>query len=65
MHAWAEVYVESLGWVGFDPSNGISPDERYVRVAVGLDYDDVPPSSGLLQGGGAEHLAVALSVAEQ
>ena len=65
MHAWAEVFVPDLGWVGFDPSNGISPDERYVRVAVGLDYDDVPPSSGLLQGGGDEHLDVSLEVAEQ
>ena len=37
-HAWAEAFVEGLGWVGFDISNGISPDPRYVRVATGRDY---------------------------
>ena len=36
-HAWAEAWVEDLGWVGFDPANGICPTEHYVRVAVGLD----------------------------
>jgi len=46
-HAWAEVYVEPLGWVGFDVSNGISPDERYVRVATGLDYVEAAPISGV------------------
>jgi len=46
-HAWAEVYLEPLGWVGFDVSNGISPDERYVRVATGLDYAEAAPVSGL------------------
>lgn len=46
-HAWAEVYVEPLGWVGFDVSNGISPDERYVRLATGLDYTEAAPISGV------------------
>ncbi|MEO0544803.1 MAG: transglutaminase family protein [Pseudomonadota bacterium] len=46
-HAWAEVYIEPLGWVGFDVSNGISPDERYVRVATGLDYVEAAPISGV------------------
>ena len=36
MHGWAEGFVAGLGWVGFDPSDGICPDERYVRVAIGL-----------------------------
>ena len=34
-HAWAEAHIDGLGWVGFDISNGISPDPRYVRVATG------------------------------
>ncbi len=44
-HAWAEAYVPGLGWVAFDASNGISPDERYVRMAVGRDYRDAMPVS--------------------
>jgi transglutaminase-like putative cysteine protease len=42
-HAWAEAHVEELGWVGFDISNGISPDPRYVRVATGRDYRHAAP----------------------
>lgn len=61
-HAWAEVHIDNLGWVGFDPSNGISPDERYVRVATGLDYAEAAPISGVTYGGGEETLLVTLQV---
>ena len=46
MHAWAEVFLDGLGWVGFDTANGISPDEKYVKVAKGLDYFDAAPIKG-------------------
>ncbi len=61
-HAWAEAHVDGLGWVGFDVSNGISPDARYVRVATGLDYHDAAPILGLRVGGGTETMKVALQV---
>ena len=65
MHAWAEAHVDGLGWVGFDISNGIAPDTRYVRVATGLDYADASPVSGLKIGGPGEALAVTIDVAQQ
>ncbi len=65
MHAWAEAYVDGLGWVGFDISNGISPDMRYVRVATGLDYSDAAPVIGTRQGGTGETLSVQIEVAQQ
>lgn len=65
MHAWAEAHVEGLGWVGFDVSNGISPDIRYVRVATGLDYADAAPVSGARIGGAGETLEVEIEVAQQ
>jgi transglutaminase-like putative cysteine protease len=40
---WAEAYVEKLGWVGFDPTNAISPTEAHVRVAASLDYLGAAP----------------------
>ena len=55
-HAWAEAWVQGLGWVGFDVSNGISPDPRYVRVATGRDYRDAAPITGISFGPVAEHL---------
>jgi transglutaminase-like putative cysteine protease len=61
-HAWAEAWIEDLGWVGFDPANGICPTERYVRVATGLDYLGAAPVRGASYGGGGERLAVRLSV---
>ena len=61
-HAWAEAHVEGLGWVGFDVSNGISPDERYVRIATGRDARDASPTEGLRVGDAAEHMIVSLQV---
>lgn len=61
-HAWSEAYVEALGWVGFDVVNGISPDERHVRIATGRDYSDVTPVSGLRLGQPPEQLAVRITV---
>ncbi len=64
-HAWAEVHVDGLGWVGFDVANGISPDERYVRVATGRDYAEAAPVTGLSWGAGETRLAVTLAVEQQ
>jgi transglutaminase-like putative cysteine protease len=61
-HAWAEVYIENLGWVGFDATNGISTTEAHVRVAIGLDYLGAAPVRGTRFGGGGEHLKVAVNV---
>ncbi|MGS0891499.1 transglutaminase family protein [Burkholderia stagnalis] len=59
-HAWAEAYVEGLGWVGFDPFMNRCPDERYVRIAVGLDARDAQPVTGL----GASAVGVEISVVQ-
>jgi transglutaminase-like putative cysteine protease len=61
-HAWAEVHLPDLGWVGFDVSNGISPDERYVRVATGLDYHEAAPVSGIRLGNSIETMIVSIQV---
>lgn len=61
-HAWAESYVEDLGWVGFDAANGICPTDAYVRVAIGLDYLGAAPIRGSTYGGGQESLSVRLDV---
>ena len=63
-HAWAEAFVPDLGWVAFDPANGISADDAYVRIACGLDYRDAAPVAGTRSGGGKEHLAVEVAVSQ-
>ena len=49
-HAWAEVWVPGGedAWVGFDPTNDQLADERYIVVAWGRDYADVPPLRGVI-----------------
>lgn len=61
-HAWAEAWMDGTGWTGFDVSNGVSPDERYVRVATGLDYKDAAPVSGIRTGDARESLTVTVRV---
>jgi transglutaminase-like putative cysteine protease len=61
-HAWAEAHLDTLGWVGFDISNGISPDGRYVRVATGFDYRDAAPVAGMSFGARDESMNVSLRV---
>ena len=60
-HAWVETHVGDLGWVAFDPTNGISTTEAYLRVAVGLDYLDAAPIRGARRGGGAETMVVSVT----
>ena len=61
-HAWVEVFLPSLRWTAFDPTNNILGGERHVSVAVGRDYDDVPPSRGVYKGEAESQLAVAVNV---
>jgi transglutaminase-like putative cysteine protease len=62
-HAWVEAWLPDLGWVGFDPTNALVAGQRHIRVAVGRDYADVPPSRGVYKGGATSELKVAVSVA--
>ena len=64
-HAWAEAFVDGLGWVGFDVSNGISPDPRYIRLATGRDYREAAPVTGITLGSATDHLHVDDAVAQQ
>ena len=61
-HAWAEVHLQGLGWVGFDAANNICPDDRYVRIASGLCYRDCAPISGMRIGPAGETLSVSVTV---
>jgi transglutaminase-like putative cysteine protease len=63
-HAWAEAFIHDLGWVAFDPTNGISATDAHVRVAAGLDYLGAAPVRGTRHGGGGESMEVAVRVAQ-
>ncbi len=60
-HAWFAVYQPEVGWMQYDPTNDRIPDNQYIRVAQGRDFDDVSPLKGVIFGGGEEH-SVEVSV---
>jgi transglutaminase-like putative cysteine protease len=64
-HAWAEVWIKGLGWLGFDPANNLCPTDRYVRLACGLDAGSAAPVRGTRQGGAEEVLDVVVEVQQQ
>jgi transglutaminase-like putative cysteine protease len=61
-HAWISVWAPEVGWVDFDPTNGLMPTHEHITVAWGRDYDDVSPISGVLLGGRGQQMAVAVDV---
>jgi transglutaminase-like putative cysteine protease len=61
-HAWVEVLLPHLNWVGFDPTNDLIAYNRHIRTAVGRDYADVPPTHGVFRGKTASELYVAVHV---
>jgi transglutaminase-like putative cysteine protease len=61
-HAWVEVLVPKLGWVAFDPTNNLIADDRHIRVALGRDYADVPPTRGVYKGEATSELSVSVTV---
>ena len=64
-HAWAEVHVDRLGWVGFDPANRCCPDARYIRLGSGRDAREAAPIRGVSRGGAGEAMDVSVVVAAQ
>ena len=60
-HAWVEAFTPTHGWRGFDPTNDLLASERHVKMAVGRDYHDVPPTRGSFRGVADEGLVVGVT----
>ena len=61
-HAWAEVWLDKMGWQSFDVSNGCKVNDLYVRLAIGLDYKSASPVVGVRLGGGSEGMASSVII---
>jgi transglutaminase-like putative cysteine protease len=61
-HAWVDVWSPGRGWVSLDPTHGREQTDAYIRVAVGRDYADVPPTRGVYSGVAIETLDVAVEL---
>ncbi len=61
-HAWVSVYFPQIGWVEFDPTNGLMPAYKHITVAYGRDYQDVAPIKGIVFSSGNQKLTVKVDV---
>ena len=61
-HAWIEAYLGEAGWTAFDPTNNLLGGDRHIRVALGSDYADVPPTRGVFKGKPESELTVLVTV---
>lgn len=61
-HAWLSVFCPPYGWVDFDPTNDHIPSDKHITMAWGRDYEDVCPLKGVVLGGGAQTVSVAVDV---
>jgi transglutaminase-like putative cysteine protease len=61
-HAWAELFLPGLGWVGFDAANRCCPDDHYIRLGSGLDAQEAAPIRGSARSAGKESLTVQVAV---
>jgi len=63
-HAWVDAFTSDEGWISLDPTHDCEQSEHYVRLAVGRDYADVPPTRGVYKGKAHETLEVQVNVKE-
>jgi transglutaminase-like putative cysteine protease len=63
-HAWCEAWLPELGWLGVDPTNDRLVGERFIKVAVGRDFSDVPPNKGVYRGRAIETISVRVQTQE-
>jgi transglutaminase-like putative cysteine protease len=61
-HAWLSVYNSHSGWIDVDPTNNVIPSDHHITVAWGRDFSDVTPMRGVILGGGAHDVRVAVDV---
>jgi transglutaminase-like putative cysteine protease len=61
-HAWVSVWIPGAGWIDFDPTNNVMPNDGHVTIGWGRDYGDVTPVKGVALGGGGQTVGVEVRV---
>ncbi|MBU4435286.1 MAG: transglutaminase family protein [Alphaproteobacteria bacterium] len=62
-HAWCEVFLPDLGWLEFDPTNGLAESPDLIRVATTRTPSQALPVSGAIIGDpGVARLHVSVDV---
>jgi transglutaminase-like putative cysteine protease len=61
-HAWFALYIPRLGWMEFDPTNNIIPEDQHILLGSGRDYNDVAPLKGVVLSSGQSELSIEVDV---
>ncbi|HWA22255.1 MAG TPA: transglutaminase family protein [Caulobacterales bacterium] len=61
-HAWCEVFLPDLGWLEFDPTNGLSESPELIRVAATRTPGEASPMTGVVMGDAVATMEVFVSV---
>jgi len=61
-HAWVEAYLGEVGWVEFDPTNGIVGNRDLIRVGVARTPQQAIPLSGSYWGDADDELGMEVAV---
>jgi transglutaminase-like putative cysteine protease len=62
MHAWAEIYLPTLGWRGYDPTLGEPTSLKHLVVGVSNHPRGVMPISGMFTGASSDYVEMTAQV---
>lgn len=61
-HAWCEVFLPSLGWLEFDPTNGLAESADLIPIAITRTPAQAAPVSGSIDGMASSTMTVRVEV---
>ena len=61
-HAWCEVFLPDVGWMEFDPTNGLVESASLIRVATTRTWREADPMRGVVLGDARGELKVSVAV---
>jgi transglutaminase-like putative cysteine protease len=62
LHAWLEVYLPGAGWLGFDPSNGITIENSHIPIITSVNFEESMPVTGTIRGKSSSTLSTDLVI---
>lgn len=61
-HAWFALFIPTVGWVEFDPTNNIVVTNQHITLGSGRDYADISPLKGVVLSSGVSSLSVEVDI---